>query len=440
MIVSRLPAVQLAFGNGQFGVDKLRGLLAHGPYKSLKEVNPRFGFVFPRESRDHANKLFLALKNGIGLFRGVENSFRFGLSTEQVFSIPVTGVQQSASPDHEHNAKAYAEAILAWHSKQQQDRPDLFFVMHPKTSDFDRATPYYRAKALLLKDGILSQNVTLDLLNNSSQFEWSAANIALGAFVKLGGIPWVVGGEDLDQDLIIGLGRAFLFDYQTRKTTGYLAFTACFSARGPLKFISLAAPATSEAEYLDALRNVVTTTLNRAEQQNSHASSLTVHAPKEMGRDEMDVIHAAVRSHQKKNLLQILLAKITEEFSFFAVDDRFRDGVPQRGTAVQITDRDFMLYTEGRDEKQSWATRLPVALRVTPQGPPLAPQNALNVLRQINDLSQVNWRGFNARSKPISVYYGNLIARLLSHVAPSSVSDLYQPAAMKMLEERLWFL
>lgn len=440
MIVFRLPPVQLAFGNGQFGADKLRGLLAYGPYQALKEINPRFGFVFPSESRDHANRLFLALKNGIGLFRGAENTFRFGLSREQVFSIPVTGVQQSSSADHEHNARAYAEAILAWHGKQQQDRPDLFFVLHPKTSDFDRATPYYKAKALLLRDGILSQNVTLDLLNNSSQFEWSAANIALGAFVKLGGIPWVVGGEELDHDLIIGLGRAFLFDYQTRKTTGYLAFTACFSARGPLKFISLASPATSEAEYLGALRNVVTTTLNRADQQNSNASSLTVHAPKEMGRDEMAVIRTAVLSHQKKNVLQILLAKVTEEFSFFAVDDRFRDGVPQRGTAVQITDRDFMLYTEGRDEKQSWSSRLPVALRVTPQGEPLPTQNALNVLRQINDLSQVNWRGFNARSKPISVYYGNLIARLLSHVAPTSVADLYQQSALKMLEERLWFL
>jgi len=440
VIVSRLPPVKLAFGNGQFGADKLRGLLAYGPYRALRETAPRFGFVFPTESRNHANKLFLALKNGIGLFRGVENTFRFSLSTEQVFSIPVSGVQQSSSADHESNARAYAEAILAWHNKQQKDRPDLFFVLHPKTADFERATPYYRAKALLLKDGILSQNVTLDLLDNSSQFEWSAANIALAAFVKLGGIPWVVGGEELDHDLVIGLGRAFLFDYQTRRTAGYLAFTACFSARGPLRFISLARPALSEKDYLDTLLSVVTTTLKRADQQNSEASSLTVHAPKEMGRDEMGVIHGAVRSHQKTNVLQVLLAKVTEELSFFAIDDRFRDGVPQRGTAIQITDRDFMLYTEGRDEKQSWSSRLPVALRITPQGEPLAAQNALHVLRQINDLSQVNWRGFNARSKPISVYYGNLIARLLSHVAPTSVADLYQQNALSMLEERLWFL
>jgi argonaute-like protein implicated in RNA metabolism and viral defense len=440
MIVSSLPTVQLAFGGGQYGTDKLRGLLAHGPFRCLENANPRLGFVFPNESRDYGNRLFLALKNGIGLFRGVENTFRFGLSKEQVFSIPVTGVQLTSSADHERNAIAYADAILSWQSKRQKCRPDLFFVMHPKTSESDRGTPYYKAKALLLKEGILSQNVTLDLLNNPSQFEWSAANIALGAFVKLGGVPWVVGGKELDQDLIIGLGRAFLFDYQTRQTTGYLAFTECFSARGPLKFISLAKFTNSKEQYLEALGNVITSTLNKAEAQNSHATSLTVHAPKEMRRDEMRVINEAVQSHQKKNVLNILLAKVTEEFSFFALDDRFRDGVPRRGTVVQVSDRDYMLYTEGRDEREPWSNRVPVALRVTPQGGPQSSQNASSILRQINDLSQVNWRGFNARSKPISVYYGNLIARLLSHLDHASVEDLHKQGAAKTLEERMWFL
>jgi hypothetical protein len=440
MMASCLPPVQLAFARGQCSPDKLRGLLAFGPFRGLATNNPQLGFVFPNESRDQANRLFLALKNGIGLFRGVENTFRFALSREQVFSIPVAGVQLSFAADHERNARAYADAILSWHSKQHHNRPDLFFVLHPKTSGSDRATPYYRAKALLLKEGILSQNVTLDLLDNSSQFEWSAANIALGAFVKLGGIPWVVGGEELEQDLIIGLGRAFLFDYRTRKTTGYLAFTACFSARGPLKFISLARPAGSKEQYLESLRNIVISTLDKADDQKNQAASLTVHAPKEMRRDEMNVIHEAVRSHQKKSVLQVQLAKVTDELNFFAIDDRFPDGIPRRGTVIQVSDRDYLLYTEGREEREPWSSRLPVALRVTPQGDTVSPQNAFGILRQINDLSQVNWRGLNARSKPISIYYGNLIARLLSHVDPATVADLFQQNALKTIEDRMWFL
>ena len=124
----------------------------------------------------------------------------------------------------------------------------------------------------------------------------------------------------------------------------------------------------------------------------------------------------------------------------FAIDDRFQDGIPKRGTVVQISDRDFLLYTEGREETEPWTSRLPVALRVTPQDKNAPPSTVASILRQINDLSQVNWRGFNARSQPISVYYGTLIAQLLSHVPHSSIEKLQREEVRSILEGRMWFL
>jgi Piwi domain len=435
-----LPPVQFAFSGANCGPDKLRGLTAYGPFRPVPMEHPRFGFFFPADRRDDANKLYLALKNGIGLFRGVENTFRFSLGKQQVFPVPVAGVELGARADHSKNARAYASAIMSWNGSMVQGRPDMFFVLHPKTGESDSSTPYYECKARLLSDGILSQNVTLDLLANRAQFEWSAANIALGAFVKLGGVPWVVRGEELDQDLIIGLGRAYVFDPKTRQNKGYMAFTTCFSARGPLRFVSLAEFAQTRDQYLDSLRKVVRDALSKADNIGSKVTTLTIHAPKEMQREEMQIIRAAVSSHVKQSVVEIVVVKVTDESSFFALDERFQDGVPRRGTAIQVSDRDLMLYTEGREEKETWTNRMPVALRVTPSGPQLPEAKALSVLRQINDLSQVNWRGFNARSKPISVYYGSLIARLLSHVPPDMATALYSQDALRILEERMWFL
>jgi len=51
---------------------------------------------------------------------------------------------------------------------------------------------YSVTKAMLLREGLLSQNVTFELIQSSAQFEWAAANIALAIFAKLGGIPWAV--------------------------------------------------------------------------------------------------------------------------------------------------------------------------------------------------------------------------------------------------------
>lgn len=430
-----LPSVQFAFRDDQSRSDKLRGLVEFGPFSGSVE-EPTFGFVFPTEYRDSANHLYLALKNGMGSFKGVESTFRFRLSRNQVF--PVTGFSIRGRNPHDA-AKSYEDAILHW-SNAQSHQPHIFFVIHPQTTSYEADTPYYRCKAKLLGEGLLSQNVTVDLLQDEDRLRWSAANIALGAFVKLGGIPWVVYGKDLEQELVIGLGRSYLFDPVSRQTTGYMGFTACFSARGQFQFLTIADVTHRRDEYLRLLQTVVSTSLAKAEGLNRPISTLTLHVPKRMSRDEMTAIYRAIEAHPKVNILQLVVAKVSDEETFFAVDSQYKDGIPRRGTVVQLGDSDYLLYTEGRDEREPWAAyRTPVALRVTPLGGTLQKPPVRPILRQVNDLSQVNWRGFNARSKPISIYYGTLIARMLSHFSAEKIQTLSGPAK-GLLESRMWFL
>ncbi|MCL4853699.1 MAG: hypothetical protein KJZ78_20275, partial [Bryobacteraceae bacterium] len=184
------------------------------------------------------------------------------LTKDQVFQVGGFSIQ---GRDHHYAAQAYRDAILNWNSGQSNSRPDMFFVIHPQTPASEADTPYYACKARLLGEGILSQNVTADLIGDQAKFRWSAANIALGAFVKLGGIPWIVYGTELDQELIIGLGRSYLFDPRTRQTAGYMGFTACFSARGLFQFLTLADVTDDREQYLRLLGKVVSTSLERAE-------------------------------------------------------------------------------------------------------------------------------------------------------------------------------
>jgi len=435
---SLLSPIRFAFRDNNSLPDKLRGLQEFGPFSPSTPGIPKFGFVFPTEYRDDANKLYLVLKNGVGPFKGVETTFRFPLRREQVSAVTDFSVQGKSPREA---ARIYAGAVLNSVARQRREtRPDLFFIIHPETPSAEPETPYYECKAALLKAGLLSQSVTHELITDDAKFRWSAANIALGAFVKMGGVPWVVYGEELEQDLILGLGRAYLYEPTTRHTTGYIGFTACFSARGVFKFLSLAEVAQTKSEYLRLLGKAVSNTLQRAQRIGSQTGSLTLHVPKEFGREELSAVRSAVSGYSAEVIPEIAVTKVVEESSFFAIDPRFSDGVPMRGTVIQTTDRDYMLYTEGREEKESWGRRLPVALRVTPQGLLKSPQRVLSLLRQINDLSQVNWRGFNARSQPISIYYGSLIARLLSHIAIDDVPQLTSPESLAVLENRMWFI
>ena len=229
-----LPAVKLAFRHERRSQDKFRGLKKFGPFRPVPTNEPSFGFVFPSIYREYANKLFLSLKNGAGpVFTGVENMFRFRLQKNQVFHVPV----HNYKPDqYGENSRAYTDAISEWKARQTNRHPDLFFLLHPKSPTWRADTPYYACKASALNEGVVSQSVTLDLLDNPTQFGWSIANIALAVFAKIGGIPWVVHGEELENNLIIGIGRTHLFDSIRRQNKGMMAFTACFFRKRAVEF------------------------------------------------------------------------------------------------------------------------------------------------------------------------------------------------------------
>lgn len=432
-----LPPVMFAFNNKR-GPDKFRGLQEFGPYQQIGTKDPpTFGFVFPSQYSDYANRLYLALKNGLGYFRGVESAFRFTLQKDHVF--PVTGFSLPQGAKLQDAGPAYTDAILSWYERNNE-RPDMFFILHPRTPTWELNSPYYRTKAALLEKGILSQSVTFDLLDDASVFKWSVANIALAAFVKLGGVPWLIDGVQDDQDLIIGVGRADVFDPIERTATQYIGYTACFSATGNFKFVTLANVARTHKDYLDSLQKVVSSSINKAEQSGSHVTSVTLHLPKEVSYEESDVVARAVRNQEARTVAQISIAKVTDEASFFAVNENSPDGLPSRGTVIQTSDDDFMLYTEGREERQSFRNRIPTALRIAPQSIQITESQTMEIIRQIHNISQVNWRAFNARSRPISILYGELIAKLLSHVPQNSVGNLYTKEALTMLEERMWFI
>jgi hypothetical protein len=440
----RFEALQLAqkpflFGSGSAAAthtEKYRGLQRHGPYRPLALTGgPRLGFVFPTEFRDAANRLFLALKNGVGYFRGAESLLHMPITKDNVFAI--TGFGLSADRSEHSDAETYRDAIRNWQEKDRQDA-DLFVVLHRRSAHWEEDTPYYACKAALLSEGLLSQHVTVDLLENPSQFEWSAAEIALQMFVKMGGIPWVVSGSDETPSIIIGVGRSDNVDPRTGKRDRHIGFTACLQSNGPFLFSAVGTVAKTREEYLAGLTKVVADTVARVRSAQVPAYDLTLHIPKEFSREEASAVRLGI-SQAMASELRVAVCKVSPEESFFAINPMSATGSLPRGTAIQIGDDTYALYTEGEEESRAWEGRDPMAIRVRVYGnEPRLRQTRL--LEQVLDLSQVNYRGFRSSSEPISIKYSRLMTRLLSHFATEDVRRFAQVADARRLDTRTWFL
>jgi len=417
-------------------LEKYKGLSRFGPYQLLASATPpRIGFVFPNQLVEDARNLYTALRSGIGLFKGCASLFQFDVAKDNVFRI--TNFDLPTSTRATDHARCYADAIIEW-TTTSHEPADIFVVLHAKSARWEEDTPYYLCKAHLLKHGIVSQHVTPELLRNPKQFEWSAAEIALQMFVKLGGIPWVIQSTSGRPDVVIGVGRVERQDEQggLRRLMG---FTACVRADGPFLFSQLGAVAEWGPQYLAGLTSAVRETLTRCSALPERPQMLVVHMSKDFGREEENAINKGVEEATgDQAAFTVAVLKVTSDEHLFAVDSSVPGGVPPRGCRIRIGDRDFLIYTEGREDARAWQTRTPTAIRVRLfTSHPDAVREEL--LRQIYDLAQVNYRGFRSTSEPASMKYSRLMTHILSHLPPTELASIAANHD-SVLSQRMWFL
>lgn len=407
--------------------DKLKGLQKFGPYHRVSG-SPTFAFVFPRGRADAANTLFRALSRGVALFKGMPTVFRMPFSKDQVTQISGFSDNQS---NVDWRARAYEDAIRNW-LQQNPDRPDFFFLLHERTPEWEVSSLYHSCKRLLLEEGIVSQSVTFDLIANPDQFGWSVANIALASFCKLGGTPWIVDRSDNTQELIIGVGRADFVDPVDRSRRRRTAYTTCLETRGEYKFSTVGRTTETREEYLASLTTAVSDSIIKAKELDLALKQVTLFITKEFSQEEEAAVSQGIASSNAATNIDVHVTRVTDERRFYLIDTDSPTGLPPRGVAVQLTHADHLLYTEGADDHKTWRGRTPSAIRVRQYESHPNKRIDPTILNKVLDLSQVNFRGFNAVSRPAVLVYSERTARLLE--CGANIAD------KKGTLDRMWFL
>lgn len=411
---------------------KIDGMVKVGPHDPPPILAPRYGFVFASRHRQEARKLFAALRDGAGAgyFRGLQAWFGLPLKNDSVVSIGDFEVPVAAS-DREA-AGAYTRALKDW-LRSAEVKPDIFFIVHDKTEDEADVSPYYACKALLLSHGIMTQNVTVDLIDNATQFQWAAANIALGAFTKLGGTPWTLEPSSTRQSLVIGMGRAERHDALSRSGKKCQAFATCSSSDGRFGFVSVY-PEADASDIAESLGKAANSALCQAEALKLPYDSLVIHLTGDLKATDREAVEAAAKAFKPAEDVPVCVISVSEDSDVYAISDKNLQGIPGRGEVVRLAEADFLVFTEGAEDLAAARFRTPCSVRVRTKSLPTG-VDPIPLIAQVYDLSQVNFRAFNGASKPVSVLYSTLLARTLRH---EGISEAL--AANPDLNKRMWFL
>jgi hypothetical protein len=76
------------------------------------------------------------------------------------------------------------------------------------------------------------------------------------------------------------------------------------------------------------------------------------------------------------------------------------------------------------DSKAPKKPERPVHLRVLYPDNPLSDSDLRRVLQDAMNIAGANWRGFNAKSMPISVYYAKLVADYYGHFCEAGLPEV----------------
>ncbi|MBI1878446.1 MAG: hypothetical protein HYR94_09505 [Chloroflexi bacterium] len=415
--------------------DKLRGLLRYTPFKPAPIKEPKCLFVFTQHDRDHANELYLSLRNGIANYPGCKRLTGISLEKENVEAIKVPEVSE------ENQSRAFFDAIES-RLTNSVEKPDFAFILYSKQPKPATQDPYCGAKTALTKYGIPSQFVSWELLEVSYLFRYAISNIALAFFVKLGGVPWSVSLERRTPTLVFGVGHAEIEDRASQTRRRFIGFATCVLSNGLYLNTSFFSPAETYPQFLDNMEIGLREAMRKMIEDHKDIEKVTIHVSRLERHEMIKRARDTIQNYEQTEQIPIPfeLVRLSEDSDFSVFDLSHPGYVSEEGTVVALEPNHALLVTEGRREKAIWRGRKPVTLELHREYSSISTLKMRDAIDDSFRLSSINWRGFNAITQPISLEYAKLLAQKvakMSQVDPNICSYIEQYKSFNTVP---WFI
>lgn len=387
------------FKGNQTDLNQFNGIRKYGAYHEVS--NPiKYVFIFEDNYKSFANSLFFSLigKSNPGTFSGMQQFFNLPFSNELVKRVSLK------SYSIEDVRKAIDEVI-----NYRNDNPDykvIAIFLEPNRFEGipEFESPYYNFKFYLTKENIPIQVVRDDQTNNANALKWSTSNIALQIFSKLGGIPWVLKPSH-NECLILGIGSAY---ERTKEDTikKYFAYSVCLDSAGLYKKLDVLAEESTKEKYLKQLSENLIELFKTPE--FSVYKKCALHISESVTKDAIESIQSALT---KVANIEFKVLKINSHHKFFGYSDH-NTYVPYESTYIKLASNEYLIWFDGLVQgKENVYQKVgnPIHIKFL-HSDNVTTANDLEYLQDAINLSGANWRGFNARQTPISIYYAKIVA------------------------------
>lgn len=386
-----------------------RGLLRHGPYDSnlFGKNKITCTLISPGDAQREKQIFIDGLAKGEGTFKGFKEYFKVPLEFT--------------------TTKAFGQNISILLDQIPSENPDILYaLLNKKHSDL-----YGQIKSKLLANGIPSQMMTIENINNTRGRPYILENISLASYAKVGGTPWTVSTTTNENNLIIGISRTQ--DYSKKYLVG---FVTIFSNDGDFLFMHSKAPVVSWENYVQGLGGLITSAIEEYENERGTPHSIIVHFHKNPGRKEIEAIENALKTTTKN--IPYAIIHLNEYSNSRLFDSNHYTYIPLKGLKVRLSVHEALLLLDGRIGDSRYRVGVPRILSIRmDKRSTVDTARFSEFVQQIYDFAHINWRGFNSAAIPITLNYSKLIARTVIEIG---IQNWNQIIAGGRLRDKAWFL
>lgn len=389
------------FRNNNLSNSQFNGVKKFGAFKEIENSNVHFYFIFSAKNKGLANDIFLSLngKKSPGTFPGMKSMFNIDIEKNNVSSI----LFENQSID---GANLVLRELDVQILKNASKTP---FVLYIEENNHEHIYQelYSFFKLNLLKRSIAFQVVTNEKLGNQDTLKWSISSVGLQIFSKLGGIPWLV-KPSKENCLILGIGQAYGKRDENGVITKQFAYSVCIDSTGLFKKVEILSKDVTDRDSFNASISENLEALLKSEDFKGY-NKCAIHIPFKVSKDVIEAIRKTAQNVSSEIDLKII--KVNTKNKFFGFSSHLTK-VPYESSYIKLSEQEFLVWFEGLNYGKEIVYKKPASpvhiefLRFEGGDN----QYEMDYLQDIINLSGGNWRGFNAKSMPISIYYSQIIA------------------------------
>ena len=429
------------------------GIRQHGPFQyAHNPINdPTIVVLCNKVARGRMEQFAKSLRDGIDEENG---RFAGGL----IGKFRLTNVRFHFVQIESDTAQQYAVAIdRTLKALPQTPALALVQVREAHKQRISTENPYFVAKSRFMRAGVPVQAVRLETIEETRGRAYSLNNLALAAYAKIGGVPWVISTPGVaTHELVIGIGSSEVGGSRLGDRTRYVGITTLFQGDGRYLVWETTQEATFDtypAALLESLQKSIRFVHTQNKWEAGDNVRLVFHVYKPLKRVEIETVKELVKEMLDKYVVEFAFLDVSRHHPFQIFDPGQRGAkyrslemqwmvkgvyAPKRGTSLLLGRRTALLQLVGVHEVKTWEQGMPRPLLLE-----LHPDSDFSdltyLVRQAFHFSFMSWRSFFPSHEPATIFYSRWIANLLGNL--KAIPDWDGSALTHMRDRRaMWFL